>query len=152
LETWRKKRFLIDFAMRRKGAPGRVTRRVCEKSSQNAAQTIFLSKVIQYLYHEKSSPLLWATPAIFKLLTEVNNHPMSENSPNLVTLPQVKFATSGCDAVLGAFAQSRPFQFQSDAFSRRCCRGRCCKPSELHSVHIKYPARSTCKTGIATNP
>jgi hypothetical protein len=28
----------------------------------------------------------WATSAIFKKLPKVNNHPMSENSPNLVTL------------------------------------------------------------------
>jgi hypothetical protein len=35
---------------------------------------------------EKISQLMWATSAIFKLPIKVNNRPMGENSPNLVTM------------------------------------------------------------------
>jgi hypothetical protein len=37
-------------------------------------------------YHGKSSLKLRAISVIFKKLPKVNNHPMGENSPNLVTL------------------------------------------------------------------
>jgi hypothetical protein len=33
-----------------------------------------------------SSPKIWDTSVIFKLLPKVNNYPLGENSPNLVTL------------------------------------------------------------------
>jgi hypothetical protein len=36
---------------------------------------------------EKSSPEMCATLVIFKPLSKVNNHPLGENSPNLVILP-----------------------------------------------------------------
>jgi hypothetical protein len=35
---------------------------------------------------EKISPHFWATSAIFNKLPKANNHPLGENSPNLVTL------------------------------------------------------------------
>jgi hypothetical protein len=35
---------------------------------------------------EKSSPEILATFVIFKKLSKENNHPLGENSPNLVTL------------------------------------------------------------------
>jgi hypothetical protein len=35
---------------------------------------------------EKSSPKTWPTFEIFIKLSNVNNHPMGENSPDLVTL------------------------------------------------------------------
>jgi hypothetical protein len=35
---------------------------------------------------EKSSPKMWATYASFTKLPEVNNRPLGENSPNLVSL------------------------------------------------------------------
>jgi dihydrofolate reductase len=37
----------------------------------------------------KSSSNIWATFAIFKKLTKVQNHPLGENSPNLVILGRV---------------------------------------------------------------
>jgi hypothetical protein len=35
---------------------------------------------------ENSTLKFWATSVIFKKLLKVNNHPIGENSPNLVTL------------------------------------------------------------------
>jgi hypothetical protein len=54
------------------------------KKSQNVAQNIFLSKSIHELNRGKSGPKMWAT--FFQKTSEENNHPMGENSPNLVTL------------------------------------------------------------------
>jgi hypothetical protein len=45
-----------------------------------------LSKLIHTYTKEKSSPKFWASIAIFKKIPKVHNHPMDENSPNLVTL------------------------------------------------------------------
>jgi hypothetical protein len=42
---------------------------------------------------EKVVPQKLATFDIFKQLTDVNNHPMYENSPNLVTLTLMKKKT-----------------------------------------------------------
>jgi hypothetical protein len=36
---------------------------------------------------QQSSPEMRGTSVILKTLTKVNNHPLGENSPNLVTLP-----------------------------------------------------------------
>jgi hypothetical protein len=33
---------------------------------------------------------MWVTSVIFKKLPKVNNYPLGENSPNLVTLPGLK--------------------------------------------------------------
>jgi hypothetical protein len=65
-----------------------VTRLDCEKVAQNIAQPVFFC---QNLYItgavENRSPDPRATSVIFKPLPKVNNRPLSENSPNLVTLP-----------------------------------------------------------------
>jgi hypothetical protein len=54
-----------------------------KKSPKNVAQSIFLSKLIQNLY---LNPKLWATSVFSEKLLKINNRPLSENSPNLVTL------------------------------------------------------------------
>jgi hypothetical protein len=64
-----------------------VTKRVCEKSTQNVAQAISLSKFIHFFFFAyKSSPDIWSTVVILKKLFKVDNCPLGENSPNLVTL------------------------------------------------------------------
>jgi hypothetical protein len=40
---------------------------------------------------------MWATSAIFRKLTKVNNHLLGENSPNLVTLPSYKIMAKICN-------------------------------------------------------
>jgi hypothetical protein len=57
--------------------------------AQKVAQCIF-AKLMHNLYHGKSSPKMWVTSVIFKKLPKVNNYPLGENSPNLVTLPGLK--------------------------------------------------------------
>jgi hypothetical protein len=63
--------------------PIRVTRCVCEEMSQNVAKPIFSQKIFITSTAEKS---ILATFVIFEKLPKVINHPMGENSPNLVTL------------------------------------------------------------------
>jgi hypothetical protein len=48
----------------------RVTRWVCEKIAQNAAQDIFLSKLIHNLNSLKRGPKMWAISVIFKVTTQ----------------------------------------------------------------------------------
>jgi hypothetical protein len=66
-----------------------VTGSVCEKVAQNVAQYIFLSKLIHNLYRVTKDPKN-AFYVIFRKLPKVNNHPLAENSPNLVTLMQTR--------------------------------------------------------------
>jgi hypothetical protein len=60
---------------------------VYEKIAQNVAQTIFLSQLILNIYHEKSSPKIWATSLLFKKTAQ------SKQLPN-----RRKFAKSGHSA------------------------------------------------------
>jgi hypothetical protein len=57
---------------------------VCEKVAQHAAQPIFVKINTQLMRGEKSSGSV-----IFEKLPNLNNHPMDEKSPNLVTLSAV---------------------------------------------------------------
>jgi hypothetical protein len=65
----------------------RVTGRVCEKVAQNVAQRMLGRNDNIAFTEKKSCPRMWAKSAISKKLPEVNNRPVVENSPNLVTLP-----------------------------------------------------------------
>jgi hypothetical protein len=49
-----------------------------DKIAQNVSKPVFC--------HPKRSPKLWANSSIFTKLSKVSNHPIGENSPNLVTL------------------------------------------------------------------
>jgi hypothetical protein len=49
------------------------------KSRPKCSPTHFLSK-------QKRSPKFFAGSVIFQKIPDVNNHPMDENSPNLVTM------------------------------------------------------------------
>jgi hypothetical protein len=60
----------------------RVTRWVCEK----IAQPIFLSKSIQNYYRGKRQHQILGSFLNFLQAAQKNTHPISENSPNLVTL------------------------------------------------------------------
>jgi hypothetical protein len=62
-----------------------VTRCVCEKVAQNAAQSVFWKIIITFTV-EKGSPIIYGTSVIFTKLPKVNSHPIGEKSPNLVTL------------------------------------------------------------------
>jgi hypothetical protein len=53
--------------------------------TQNIAQHIFTSKLIQNFFVEKSCPKI-TTSEIFRKILEESNHPKGENSPILVTL------------------------------------------------------------------
>jgi hypothetical protein len=59
---------------------------VCEKDAQNVAQAIFCKNLYITGPTEKSSPEICANYVIYKPLPKVNNSPLGENSPNLVTL------------------------------------------------------------------
>jgi hypothetical protein len=61
------------------------------KVAQNVDQRVFCSKLIPNFYRGKSATSTWTTSVILKNLSNVNNRPMGENSPNLVTLH-----VSGC--------------------------------------------------------
>jgi hypothetical protein len=61
------------------------------QNRQKCSLPEFLSKLIHnFLIHNfkrgKSSPKMWATSESFKKLPKVNNDPIGEKSPNLVTL------------------------------------------------------------------
>jgi hypothetical protein len=49
-------------------------------------RAFFLPKLMHSLNHGKSSPKSMGSFCIFPKLPKVNNHPMDENSPSLVTL------------------------------------------------------------------
>jgi hypothetical protein len=46
----------------------------------------FLSKLMHNFYREKNGQNIWASCVIFNKLSKVKNDPISENSPNLITL------------------------------------------------------------------
>jgi hypothetical protein len=64
----------------------RVTRRVWLKTAQNAALSVCFQNKCIIITAEKNQPKVWATYVNFKNLPKINNHPLGENSPNLVTL------------------------------------------------------------------
>jgi IS1 family transposase len=66
----------------------RVTRWVCEKSTQNVSQSIFIK--INTFFVDKSSPNIWFYIVILNKLLKVNNCPLGENSPNQVTRLKLK--------------------------------------------------------------
>jgi hypothetical protein len=57
------------------------------KNSTKCGATLIMSKILHLFFGGKSGPEIWATFVIFKRLPKENNHPIGENSPNLVTLP-----------------------------------------------------------------
>jgi hypothetical protein len=63
-----------------------VTRRVYEKVTENVAKPMICQLLCTTGTMEKSSPKICATSVNFKALPKVNNRPIVENSPNLVTL------------------------------------------------------------------
>jgi hypothetical protein len=63
-----------------------VARGISEKFAQNVSQPIFWTYYYISFTEEKSCPRLWTNSVIFIKLAKVNNRPMGENSPNLVTL------------------------------------------------------------------
>jgi hypothetical protein len=65
-----------------------------KKVAQNVAQPIFLSKLIAVTVGN-SSPSICATSVIFKRQPKVNNRPLGQNWPNLVTLPTRELQRSG---------------------------------------------------------
>jgi hypothetical protein len=64
----------------------RVTWWVSEKFAQNVAQPIFGQYYHISFTEEKSCRRMWTNSILFIKLPKVNNRPMGENSPNLVTL------------------------------------------------------------------
>jgi hypothetical protein len=58
------------------------------KSRPNCCPTHYISILTRNRYHGKWNPKESATFVILTNLLEVNNHPLGENSPNLVTLFQ----------------------------------------------------------------
>jgi hypothetical protein len=63
---------------------------VCEKIAQNVAQPIFLSKSVHNFYRGTKYSKNLGHVYNLKKLPKVNNNPMGENSPNLVTLFPLK--------------------------------------------------------------
>jgi hypothetical protein len=63
-----------------------VTRCVFEKIAQNVAQNVFCQNQCITSTEGKGAPKIGASSVIFKKMPKVNNHPMGEYSPNLVTL------------------------------------------------------------------
>jgi hypothetical protein len=60
-----------------------------KKIAQNVAQHI-LVKINATV--EKSRPKIWTISVIFIELPKVNNHPLSKDSPNMVTLSEGSFS------------------------------------------------------------
>jgi hypothetical protein len=60
-----------------------------KKIAQSAAQLIFVKIISSSFPWVKRTPIMRATSVIKKKLPKVNNHPIDENSANLVTLPWV---------------------------------------------------------------
>jgi hypothetical protein len=74
--------------------PSRVTILVFEKKSPKMYANPFYVQIndVTDAAEKKSNPNFWATVVIFKTLSEGNNRPIGENSPNLVTLhPSIYF-------------------------------------------------------------
>jgi hypothetical protein len=68
-------------------AVGSVTRLVLCKNRPNCTSTEFLLKLMHKSFTvEQSRPKIRAVSVIFEKLTQVISCPMSENSPNLVSL------------------------------------------------------------------
>jgi hypothetical protein len=61
---------------------------LCKISPKTWPNT-FLTKLMYNLNFGKSSFKMWATSAIIKSLPKVNNPPLGENLPNLVTLRRI---------------------------------------------------------------
>jgi hypothetical protein len=66
--------------------------------AQNVAQTIIWSIYTHNFFWEKNEAKNWATSKNFPKLPKVNNGPMGESSPNLVTLHVVD--NVGCSIFL----------------------------------------------------
>jgi hypothetical protein len=49
-------------------------------------QSIFAKFNTHFFLKKRVSPQYWTTCVIFKMLPKVNNRPIGEHSPNLVTL------------------------------------------------------------------
>jgi hypothetical protein len=64
------------------------------KNRQICRPTHVLTKSINKMCHGKSCPIIWAIFKIFKNPHKVNNRPISENSPNLVTLIKSHLVTT----------------------------------------------------------
>jgi hypothetical protein len=58
---------------------------------------------------EISNPIIWAISVISKKLPEVSNHPMGENSPNLVTLLEKDPLSNCCQFLQTQAAVRKPF-------------------------------------------
>jgi hypothetical protein len=74
-----------------------VTRWVCEKVAQNVAKPICCPNKYKTGTLGKSSPKICVRSVVFEKLPNVYNHPIVENSPNLVAL-----LTAQWDATLGS--------------------------------------------------
>jgi hypothetical protein len=75
----------------------RVTRWVCEKIAQAVAKPIFCQNLYITKVVQNFGLLLW-----FIKTTKVNNHPIGENSPNLVTLYAIKVRRHDCIVVIAS--------------------------------------------------
>jgi hypothetical protein len=69
------------------------------KSRPKCSPTKYLSKLINNCFRGKTGPKICLTSVIFKTLPKVNNRPIGEYLPNLVTLALVDIATT---EILGA--------------------------------------------------
>jgi hypothetical protein len=56
------------------------------KTRPNSSRINVLPQLVYYFHCGKNCSKIWATFEIFQRLPEVNNRPIGENSPNLVTL------------------------------------------------------------------
>jgi hypothetical protein len=82
----------------------RVTRCVCEKHTKSLAQLIFVKNNTILLQWKKGDKEI-GLPCELKKLPKVNNHPMGENSTNLVTLLDSK------DTFISSFCSLHPNSF-----------------------------------------
>jgi hypothetical protein len=74
----------------------RVTRRVCEKNRPKVAQPNFWPDLMHNIYRRKICPNFFLLhPSFSKELPKVNNRPIGEHSPNLVTLNSRSFLGTG---------------------------------------------------------
>jgi hypothetical protein len=90
----------------------RATRLVCDKIAKNVAQPIFCQN--QYITFMCKYSLKFRATSVFKKnLPKVNNHPMGENSPNLVTLvPNDSIAMCNQQNLIYAMAGFEPKIFR----------------------------------------
>jgi hypothetical protein len=77
-------------------ARNRVTRCVCEKVAQSVAQSIVCEN--DYVTAEKNITIICASSVISQKKPQANSHSIGENSPNLVTLPELNHPTN-CSAI-----------------------------------------------------